>query len=343
MKDVVKRLSVFIVAALMLITCIPLHSLASSSVSELIIVDGTIREQKGVKNNEGMDVLQEAIDKNADILIMTKSQAESAASATKEFIGETNLVYFKGMSDVEVSNTCGIDITIERTEQPQYPLGTAMTKMSNGEYHLIDSELIMFSDIDPELVGEDELVFQEEIPSNHEEIVSGIMSSISYSELAANIYNDTVNSSIEVNNQSLNGGADIESKALQIPGGDNFRRTVSGTAYHWLGGKVGSLSYSCRIYKKGLHNINGEKRKIYNTICINYFTPTSSYQVKKAIIKLSHPQIIEVQSGVSRRIQNLSVDATKINSYGYHRTYSWVLAMTPLEHPLEHRQIGTLT
>jgi|GEM_PF-3206731 hypothetical protein len=33
MKDVVKRLSVFIVAALMLITCIPLQSLASSSVS----------------------------------------------------------------------------------------------------------------------------------------------------------------------------------------------------------------------------------------------------------------------------------------------------------------------
>lgn len=85
MKDVVKRLSVFIVAALMLITCIPLQSLASSSVSELIIIDGTIREQKGVKSNEGMDVLQEAIDKNADILIMTKSQAESAASATKEF------------------------------------------------------------------------------------------------------------------------------------------------------------------------------------------------------------------------------------------------------------------
>ncbi len=108
MKDVVKRLSVFIVAALMLITCIPLHSLASSGVSELIIVDGTIRGQKGVKSNEGMDVLQEAIDKNADILIMTISQAESAASATKEFIGETNLVYFKGMSDVEVSNTCGI-------------------------------------------------------------------------------------------------------------------------------------------------------------------------------------------------------------------------------------------
>ena len=138
----------------------------------MIIVDGTISGQKGVKSNEGMDVLQEAIDKNADILIMTKSQAESAASATKEFIGETNLVYFKGMSDVEVSNTCGIDITIERTEQPQYPLGTAITKMSNGEYHLIDSELIMFSDIDSELVGEDELVFQEEIPSNHEEIVS---------------------------------------------------------------------------------------------------------------------------------------------------------------------------
>lgn len=322
MKDVVKRLSVFIIAALMLITCIPLQSLASSSVSELIIVDGTIREQKGVKSNEGMDVLQEAIDKNADILIMTKSQAESAASATKEFIGETNLVYFKGMSDVEVSNTCGIDITIERTEQPQYPLGTAITKMSNGEYHLIDSELIMFSDIDSELVGEDELVFQEEIPSNHEEIVSGIMSSISYSELATNIYNDTVNSSIEVNNQSLYGGADFESKALQVPGGDSFRRTVSGTAYHWLGGKVGSLSYLCRVYKKGLHNINGANRKTYNTICINYFTPTSSYQVKMAMIKLSHPQIIEVQSGGnSRRIQNLSVDATKINSYGYHRTY----------------------
>ena len=287
----------------------------------MIIVDGTISGQKGVKSNEGMDVLQEAIDKNADILIMTKSQAESAASATKEFIGETNLVYFKGMSDVEVSNTCGIDITIERTEQPQYPLGTAITKMSNGEYHLIDSELIMFSDIDSELVGEDELVFQEEIPSNHEEIVSGIMSSISYSELATNIYNDAVISSIEVNDQSLNDGTDVESKALQIPGGANYIRTARGSAYHWLGGKVGELSHSARIYKKGLQNINGSNRKIYNTVCISYFRPISSYKVTRSLIQLSHPQIIEVQSGASRRIQNLSVDATKINSCGYHRSY----------------------
>ncbi len=68
-----------------------------SNEQEIIVIGSTSN------NSNGLDLVQEAIDENSDVLILNKEQAYNASTKVKDFISYQKMIFFSGMTSIEVS------------------------------------------------------------------------------------------------------------------------------------------------------------------------------------------------------------------------------------------------
>ena len=266
-----------ILAIIMIITVtLSTVPISYSNESQEIIVIGSTSN-----NSNGLDLVQEAIDENSDVLILNKEQAYNASTKVKDFISYQKMIFFSGMTSIEVSEACEIPIEIVPEPDNDIRFGTAVT-IIDDQYCYIDS--VMFVQQEDEDNGQEENFDSDEIYKN-----------VDIAEVVINMYKEDV----------------LYLTKDTLPNGYNNVYTKNQSIYTRSGSYVGRQKYQLYFKRLGNIRVNNQTYKGFDVVCRAIFEPFAPNVCKDLRVKLAH--IIDFNNCKiidSTRIPNLNYSST---------------------------------